>query len=117
MKLVLTVAGNALALWLCNLYVPGFLVTSPFLGLIMLGLMLTVLNFILKPILTLVLGPLIIITLGFGLIIVNALILWFASYLSQNLAFIHGSINIQSIPALILATLVVSITNFIIHLV
>lgn len=117
-KLVLVTASNAFALWLANRWVPGFVLNAPILGLILLALTLTILNFLLKPILTLVLGPIIIITLGLGLIIVNALILWFAAYLSHlpQLDFIHGSITIQSIPALILATLLISIINFIVHL-
>src|ERR1700722_15236171 len=119
MKLILVTAGNAFALWLPNCFVPGFLLSAPLLGLILLGLTLAILNFLLKPVLTLVLGPLIIITLGLGLIVVNAIILWFASYLSNlpQLDFVHGSITIQTIPALILATLVVSVVNFVIHLV
>jgi putative membrane protein len=118
-KLALVIGGNALGLWLANRYVSGFVLTTPILGLILLGLTLTILNFLLKPVLTLVLGPIIIITLGLGLIIVNALILWFAAYLSHlpQLDFIHGSINIDSIPALILATLLISVVNFIIHLI
>jgi putative membrane protein len=118
-KLALSVAGNALALWLANRWVAGFVLTAPILGLILLGLTLTILNFLLKPVLTLILGPIIILTLGLGLIIVNALILWLAAYLSNlpQLDFIHGSITIQTIPALILATLVISITNFIIHII
>ncbi len=115
-KLILLTAGNAFALWLANRWVPGFVLTAPLLGLMLLGLMLVILNFILKPILTLIFGPVIVITLGLGLIIVNALILWFAASLSQRLDFIHGSITIQTIPALIFATLIVSIINFIIHL-
>ena len=116
-KLVLVTAGNAFALWLANQYVAGFVLRAPTAGLILLGLVLAILNFLLKPILTLILGPIIILTLGLGLIIVNAIILWIAAYLSRlpQLDFIHGSITIQSIPALILATLVVSIVNFIIH--
>lgn len=118
-KLVFVVAGNAFALSLANRYVPGFVLQAPLTGLIILGLVLAILNFILKPILTLALGPIIIITLGLGLIIVNAIILWLAEYLSHlpQLDFIHGSITIQTIPALILATLIVSAVNFIIHLV
>jgi len=118
-KLVIVTAANAFALWLANRWVAGFVLTSPLLGLILLALTLTILNFLLKPILTLVLGPIIILTLGLGLIIVNALILWFAAYLSHlpQLDFIHGSITIQTIPALIIATLVVSAVNFIVHIV
>lgn len=119
LKLILVILGNALGLWLANLWIPGFVLTGPIIGLILLGLTLTILNFILKPILVLALGPVIIVTLGLGLIIVNALILWFAAYLSRlpQLDFIHGSISIQTIPALILSALLISVVNFVIHLV
>jgi len=118
-KLALIVAGNAFALWLANRWVTGFVLTAPITGLILLGLTLAILNFILKPVLTLALGPIIIITLGLGLIIVNAIILWLAAYLSHlpQLDFIHGSITIESIPALFFATIIVSVVNFIIHLI
>jgi putative membrane protein len=118
-KLIFIVAGNAFALWVANKYVPGFVLSAPIFGLVMLGLVLAILNFLLKPILTLALGPIIIITLGLGLIIVNAIILWLAAYLSRlpQLDFIHGSITIQTIPALLFATLIISIINFVIHIV
>ena len=119
LKLAFVTVGNAFALWLANRWVPGFVLTTPLLGLILLGLVLTILNFILKPVLTLALGPIIILTLGLGLIVVNALILWLAAYLSHlpQLDFIHGSITIQTIPALIIATVIVSAVNFVIHLI
>lgn len=69
---------------------------------------LTVLNFILKPILKLVLGPIIVLTLGLGLIIVNGLVLWTLDFLSPEL-------TIQSIPALLWATLTIGAINFIFH--
>jgi putative membrane protein len=69
----------------------------------------------LKPVLTLVLGPVIILTLGLGIIIVNAIILWLLPIIANNIDFLHGSIIIQNIPALLFATLVVSVVNFIIH--
>lgn len=116
-KLVIVIAGNAIALWLANRWVPGFVLNAPILGLVLIALTLTILNFLLKPILKLFLGPIIIITLGLGLILVNALILWIAAYFSQHLDFMHGSITIQTIPALLLATIIVSAVNFVIHIV
>lgn len=115
-RLVLVIAGNAFALWLANQYVAGFILQAPILGLIIIAATLTVLNFILKPILTLILGPIIVITLGLGLIIVNAIVLEVLAYLANHLDFMHGSITIQTIPALVLATLIISVVNFIIHL-
>jgi putative membrane protein len=122
-KLIIVTAGNAFALWLANWasvrYFPGFTLSTPILGLIIIALVLTILNFILKPVLTLVLGPIIIITLGLGLILVNAIVIWVLAYLSNlpQLDFIHGSITITSIPALLFATIIISIVNFVIHIV
>ena len=115
-KLALVIGGNALALWIANLYVPGFILNNQnWLALILIALILALLNFLLKPVLTLVLGPIIILTLGLGIIIVNAIILWLLPIITNHIDFLHGSIIIQTIPALFFATLVVSVVNFIIH--
>jgi putative membrane protein len=115
-KLIIIVGGNALALWLANLWVPGFILDDKnWEALVLIALILALLNFLLKPVLTLVLGPVIILTLGLGIIIVNAIILWLLPIIANNIDFLHGSIIIQTIPALFFATLVVSVVNFIIH--
>lgn len=117
-KLALAVGGNALALWLANKYVAGFeLSATNWQALVLIALLLALLNFILKPILKLILGPIIILTLGFGVIIVNAIILWLLPIIANHIDFLHGSIIIQTIPALFFATLIVSAVNFFIHLV
>ncbi len=116
-KLILIVGGNALALWIANLYVPGFALTNEnWKALILIALILALLNFLLKPVLTLILGPVIILTLGLGIIVVNALILWLLPIIANHIDFLHGSIIIQTIPALFFATIIVSVVNFIIHL-
>ena len=117
LKGIVIILGNALALWLANRWVPGFVINATLLQLIVIGLILAILNFLLKPVLTLVLGPVILITLGLGVIIVNAIILELLSFLAAHLDFLHGSITIQSIPALFLATIIVSVINFVIHLI
>jgi len=114
-RLVIIVGGNALALWLANMWVPGFVLSGSAITLILIAIVLAVLNFLLKPLLTLVLGPIIILTLGLGVLVVNALILWILPIVADHIDFLHGSIIIQSIPALFFATLIVSILNFIIH--
>ncbi len=116
-RLVLIVLGNIFALWLANMYVPGFvLTTTNWVALALAALILAVLNFLLKPILTLVLGPVIVLTLGLGVIIVNALILWLLPLVLDRIDFLQGSIIIQNIPALFFATLIVSAVNLVIHL-
>jgi putative membrane protein len=115
-RLVIVVGGNALALWIADMYVPGFVLSHNWLLVILVALVLAILNFLLKPVLTLILGPIIILTLGLGVLIVNALILYILPIIADHIDFLRGSIIIQNIPALFFATLVVSIINFIIHL-
>jgi putative membrane protein len=115
-RLVIIVGGNALALWLANYFVPGFFVNTNWVGYFLLALVLSILNFLLKPVLTLILGPIIILTLGLGILIVNGLILFLVPVVASHIDILHGSITIPSIPALFLATLIVSAVNFIVHL-
>ncbi len=115
LKVILTTLGCALALWLANIWVPGFVITATFAQYLLMGFVLAILNFLLKPVLTLVLGPVILLTLGLGIIIVNAIIIYLLPILAEHIDFLHGTITIQSIPALFLATIVVSVVNFVIH--
>ncbi len=115
-RAILMIGGNTLALWLANQYVPGFALHGNWVAIVLVALILSLLNFLLKPVLTLVLGPVIILTLGLGLIVVNALILYLLPIVANHIDFLRGSIMIQSIPALFFATLIVSVINFIIHL-
>ena len=114
-RLVIIVGGNALALWIANTYVPGFVLNGGAITLILVAIVLAVLNFLLKPLLTLILGPVIILTLGLGVLVVNAVILWILPIVADRIDFLNGSIIIQNIPALFFATLIVSVINFIIH--
>jgi putative membrane protein len=117
LKIIIIIAGNAFGLWLAYLYVPGFVVTTDPVKLVLVALTLVLLNAILKPILTLIFGPVIILTLGLGIIVVNAAILLILQFLGSHLTILSGSISIQSIPALIYATLILGAVNFIAHLV
>ena len=94
-KFVIIVAGNALALWLAWLYVPGFVLnTADWVQLVLVALVLALLNALLKPLLTLVLGPVIILTLGIGILIVNAAILCILPMLLNYIDFLRGTISI-----------------------
>ena len=117
LKFAIIVAGNALALWLAYVCVPGFVLTDNWIKIALVALVLALLNGLLKPLLTLVLGPVIVLTLGIGILVVNALILWILPLLLNYIDFLRGSIIIQDIPALVYATLIVSIVNFVIHLI
>lgn len=116
-KIAFTILGNAFALWLANYFIPGFVVHATVSQLLFIALILALLNWILKPLLTLIFGPLIILTLGIGILIVNAIILLLLPILVNHIDFLRESVNIQNIPALILATALVSAMNLIVHVI
>jgi len=116
-RIVLVVGGNAAALWLANQYVPGFVFSGNGLELVLIAFVLALLNFFLKPIFTLILGPIVVLTLGAGIIVVNAIIIYLLPIVADHVDFLRGSISIETIPALLFATLIVSAMNFLIHLI
>jgi uncharacterized membrane protein YvlD (DUF360 family) len=119
-RIALVVAGNAGAIWLANRFVPGFAFNGNGFDLVLIALVLALLNFFLKPALTLILGPVIVLTLGAGIIIVNAIIIGILPWVADHIDFLRGSIMIQQqsyVVTLLLATLIVSVMNFVIHLI
>ncbi|RJQ29466.1 hypothetical protein C4571_01320 [Candidatus Parcubacteria bacterium] len=108
-RIVVAVLLNALGLWVAAAYIPGFvLATGDVRGIATIAFILTVFNFVLKPILKLVLGPVIVLTLGFGLILVNAIVLYVLDTVVKDL-------RIETIPALIYGTLLFTAINFVFH--
>ena len=108
LKFILHILANALGLYLSARYVPGFHFSGDIVQFLLLALILTILNFALKPFLKIVFSPLIILTLGLGLLLVNALILYLLDFFSANL-------TITGVSALFFSSIVVSVVNFIFH--
>ena len=100
---------NVFALLVAANYIGGFILEGGFKELTILALIFTLLNILLKPALTLLFGPVIVLTLGFGLLIVNALLLFILDTLSKNL-------TIQTIPALLYSTLLIGVINWVTYM-
>lgn len=108
-KLILIIAANAAAIWAAKEYIPGISFEGTAQELAIAAIVLMLLNSVLKPILKLILGPIIVLTLGLGIILVNALVIYVLDLFSQNL-------TIEGIPALLYATILISVVNFVVHL-
>jgi len=91
-------------------YIPGVTIQSGIRGLLLITLIFTALNIFIKPILKFILSPIIILTLGLGLLLINAVILFILDLLTEQL-------TIQGVLPLMLATLLISAANFVIHVV
>ncbi|KKW46686.1 MAG: hypothetical protein A3A43_02445 [Candidatus Liptonbacteria bacterium RIFCSPLOWO2_01_FULL_56_20] len=108
-RIVVVVVANALGLLAANQWVPNVRLEGSWSDIATIALLLAILNFAVKPVLKLVFGPVIVITLGFGLILVNASVLYLLDVLSKNL-------SIESVSSLIFASLIISFINFVFHL-
>src|SRR3989344_1985797 len=100
--------ANILGLYLANLWVSGFVVLDGWQAYLITGLVLGLLNLIIRPILKIISFPLIVVSLGLFLIVINAIIIWLAAQLT-------GYIIIESYVALLWATLVLAAVNFVAH--
>ncbi len=108
MGIIIGLLANVLALYLADLWVAGFAVSGGWQGYLIAGLVLGILNLIVRPILKIISTPLIIISLGLFLIVINAVILWFTAQLTHY-------IIIENLIALLWATLIIAAVNFIAH--
>jgi len=104
MGIIIGLIANILGLYLAESWVPGFSVMGGWKELFVTGLVLGILNWILRPIIKLVTFPLIALSLGLFLIVINAIIIWLTSQFT-------GFITIENYIALLWATLLISIIN------
>jgi putative membrane protein len=102
--IVALVVINMIALFAAATYIPGFRLATDFVTLLEVAAILTLLTLLVQPILKLLFGPIIVLTLGLGIIIVHALVLVLLDTLSKNL-------TIETVPALVYATLLIGIIN------
>ena len=96
--------GNSIALYAAFLLVPGFIVNGGPKEYILAGILLGLLNTIIKPVLKMVTLPVIILTLGLFILVLDAVMLWIVDY-------IFDFVIIQDVWALLWATVIVGIVN------
>jgi putative membrane protein len=107
-RLVIGTAGNALALWLADRIVGRVDLSHSWLTVIVAALVLTVLNYYVKPVIKLLALPLVILTLGIALFFISMLMLWLTS------ALVSG-FQIDGFWPLVKATIIVWIVNVIVE--
>lgn len=108
-KLVFLLVANALALLAAAWLVPGFHLSLTPAIIVQVTVVFTLVNIFIKPIVKVILSPLIILTLGLAIVVINALMLYVVDWASAGL-------TIDTIPALVWSTLIISIVNGILHI-
>jgi len=100
---------NAAALWAATRLVPGISFTGGYVMLFIVALVFGILNMLVKPVLFLLTLPFFLVTLGLFTLVLNAVMLWLTSALSESLGL---GFRVDGFWAAFLGALVVSIVSF-----
>ena len=93
MRLVIRLLINAAALWVATRVVPGVSYVGDSFALVGVAVVFGVVNTFVRPLARIFAFPLVLLTLGFFLLVINGLMLWLTSALSDSLALgfhVHG---------------------------
>ena len=86
MKLILRWIVNAIAVWVAAILIDGITLSGNLLEIFLVGLVMGLVNAIIKPILKLLTLPITIATLGLFTLVINAAMLAFVAWIMPNLA-------------------------------
>lgn len=105
LRALLQIVLNGVAVLIAAYLVPGITYTGDLVHLLVVGLVIGLINLIVKPIVSFFALPLIVLTLGLFYLVINGLMLWLAAYFLDDLQ-VAGCL-----PA-ILGGLVVAVFNW-----
>ncbi|MBI4160210.1 phage holin family protein [Candidatus Wolfebacteria bacterium] len=107
--LIFSFFSNLIALVIITRLLPDISITETFEGYATVAAILAALNVFIRPIIRLIMTPLIFLTLGVGVILVNMIIL-------KLLDFLSSQITINGLLALLWASIIVGLINFVMGL-
>jgi putative membrane protein len=105
-KLFWQIIAGILGIWLATKIIPNVEFTGGFLLLILVGILLGLINFFIKPLLKLITLPLYLLTFGFFGFIINIFLVWAVDLIFPELI-------IPGIISLVLATLIIWIISLV----
>ncbi|MFA5855550.1 MAG: phage holin family protein [Candidatus Gracilibacteria bacterium] len=115
MRAILTILANAVALLIISRLLSGFVFEGGYLAPILVAAILSILNFILKPVIKLLSFPLIFITGGLFLIVINAFLIYLSSYLLRVMDISGTALHVESILTYVFAAIILGVANWLIH--
>ncbi len=108
MKAIIQILLNGLAIFLVARIVPGIHYQGDWLYLVLAGVVLGLLNLTVRPLVTLLSLPFILLSLGLFFIVINAFILYVASWLL-------GGLTIDGCGAALLGGIVLALFNWVVR--
>src|SRR5512134_4134654 len=106
-SLIASVLGNAFALWVTTVLVPGITFRGDLLTLVIAGAIWGLFNLIVRPIAMLLSIPLLILTLGLFYFVLNGILLWLAQ-------FVVPGYRVSGLLAGILGSIVITLVNWLV---
>ena len=108
-RALLQIVLNGVAVLVAAYLVPGISYHGSLLSLLLVGLVIGLINLIVKPIVTFFAFPLIVVTLGLFYLVINGLMLYLAAWLLPHTLQVHGC------GAAILGGLVMALVNWLVR--
>ena len=111
-NLLLFIALNTGSVYLASQLLDSFVVSGGALGYLIVGIILGLLNLILKPVLRVLSLPFIFLTAGLFVIVLNAAILWVSEYLISFLDLPGIALSIQGFGTYVAAVVFLGFLNY-----
>ncbi len=108
LRALLQIVLNGVAVLIAAYLVPGISYTGSWVYLLLVGLVIGLINLIVKPLVVFFSFPLIVVTLGLFYLVINGLMLYLAAFLLEGL-------QVQGCAAAILGGLVMAIFNWLVR--
>ncbi len=108
-RALLQIVLNGVGVYVASQLIPGIHYTGSWAYLLIVGLVMGIINLLVKPIVTLFSFPLIVLSLGLFFLVINGFMLWLAARLMPQHLHVNGCM-----PA-ILGGLVIAILNWVVH--
>jgi putative membrane protein len=114
---IIGVAVNGFTLYLLTRLVDGIVYSGGLRFFVIGGVIVGLINFLVRPILKALSMPFIFFTGGLFLIVINVFVLWFTSYFISVLAFQDVSLVFPDFKTYVIGAIVFGIINWITHLI
>lgn len=114
-RIVTGILANAGALYVTTLLLPDITYTGGVTFFVIVGVILGLLNTLVKPLLKIVSLPFVFLSAGLFLIVINAVILWITAYLLPIFSTFGVSLQIQGVTTYLFAAIIFGIVNAVEH--
>lgn len=108
MHIIRTILANTIGAWLAHEFIGGFTISGGVIDFILVGLILSAVFLIIRPIFKLLSFPLILLTTGLFTLVINGFLIWLVSHFTSYIAII-------GFMPLVWATLIITLLNMLVR--